>query len=105
MERYALVKGDNELLDEELKREFIGINQSKYGFTGLTRDVQRVRQVFGSSVLIEKASLDDIMLYTVRGTAMFNLLIKDIIVQKKTFWYLLFSFCITAGAFQYYYGC
>lgn len=67
MERYALVKGDNELLDEELKREFIGINQSKYGFTGLTRDVQRVRQVFGSSVLIEKASLEDIMLYTVRG--------------------------------------
>jgi ABC-2 type transport system ATP-binding protein len=67
MERYALVKGDNELLDEELKREFVGINQSKYGFTGLTRDVQRVRQVFGSSVLIEKASLEDIMLYTVRG--------------------------------------
>jgi ABC-2 type transport system ATP-binding protein len=67
MERYAMVKGDNELLDEELKREFIGINQSKYGFTGLTRDVQRVRQVFGSSVLIEKASLEDIMLYTVRG--------------------------------------
>ncbi|MGB4505309.1 MAG: ABC transporter ATP-binding protein [Syntrophaceticus sp.] len=67
MERYALVKGDNELLDEELKREFVGINQNKYGFTGLTRDVHRAHQVFGSSVLIEKASLEDIMLYTVRG--------------------------------------
>ena len=69
MERYALVKGDNELLDEDLKREFVGINQSKYGFTGLTRDVQRASQVFGSSVLIEKASLEDIMLYTVGGNS------------------------------------
>ncbi len=69
MERYALVKGENELLDEELKREFVGINQSKYGFTGLTRDVHRARQLFGSSVLIEKATLEDIMLYTVRGNS------------------------------------
>ncbi|MDD2556622.1 MAG: ABC transporter ATP-binding protein [Syntrophaceticus sp.] len=67
MERYALVKGGNELLDEELKKEFVGINQSKYGFAGLTRDLNRIRQVFGDSVLIEKASLEDIMLYTVRG--------------------------------------
>jgi len=36
MERYALVKGGNELLDEELKKEFVGIKQSSYGFTGLT---------------------------------------------------------------------
>ncbi len=67
MEKYALVKGGNELLDEELKKEFVGIKQSSYGFTGLTRDINRTRQVFGSSVLIEKASLEDIMLYTVRG--------------------------------------
>jgi ABC-2 type transport system ATP-binding protein len=46
MERYALVKGGNELLDEELKKEFVGINQSKYGFAGLTRDLNRTRQVF-----------------------------------------------------------
>jgi len=67
MERYALVKGGNELLDEELKKEFVGIKQSSYGFTGLTSDIHRARQVFGSSVLFEKATLEDIMLYTVRG--------------------------------------
>ena len=67
MERYGLVKGGNELLDEELKKEFVGIKQSSYGFTGLTSDIHRARQLFGSSVLIEKASLEDIMLYTVRG--------------------------------------
>lgn len=67
MERYALVKGDNELLDGEIKKVFVGINQNKYGFTGLTCDAYRVRQLLGSSVLMEKASLEDIMLYTVRG--------------------------------------
>lgn len=67
MERYAVIKGDRELLDPDVRREFIGIRENRFGFEALTGDAERARQVFGNSVLIERASLEEIMLYTIRG--------------------------------------
>jgi ABC-2 type transport system ATP-binding protein len=67
LERYAIVKGERGLLDAELKREFVGVKEHSFGFEGMTADADRVRHILGNSVLIERPTLEEIMLYTVRG--------------------------------------
>ncbi len=67
LERYALVKGGNDLLDRDLRAEFAGIRQHRYGFEALIGDAARARQLFGNEVAIEKPSLEDIMIFMVRG--------------------------------------
>ncbi len=66
IESYAVIKGANELLDASSRKEFIGIKESRHGFEALTSNVERVRSLFRERVLIERPTLDDIMLYTVR---------------------------------------
>ncbi|EEG78812.1 ABC transporter ATP-binding protein [Dethiobacter alkaliphilus] len=68
-ETYALVKGSSELLDTEMKKQFVGLRNSPYGFEGLTADADAARRMFDGRALIEKASLEEIMLYTVKGEA------------------------------------
>lgn len=67
MERYGLVKGSKDLLDRDVRQEFTGIRENNFGFEALTKDVARARSLFKDSVVIERPSLEDIMLYTVRG--------------------------------------
>lgn len=66
-EDYAIVKGGLELLDRETELEFVSIRKSKHGFEALTANKARAEQIFGDMVLIEKASLEDIMYYTKKG--------------------------------------
>lgn len=63
-ENYALVKGGNNLLNEETRTWFAGIRKSDFGFEALTPEVQTIRKIFGSDVVVEKASLEDIMYYS-----------------------------------------
>ena len=67
LENYSIVKGSNGILDKDIRDKFIGINENSFGFEGLTNDTEAVRKSLGDKVLIERASLDDIMVYTVRG--------------------------------------
>lgn len=67
LENYSIVKGNNEILDKDIRDKFIGINENSFGFEGLTNNTQDVRRLLKDKVLIERASLDDIMVYTVRG--------------------------------------
>jgi len=62
-ESYGIVKGANELLNEEIKKSFIHCTQSPYGFEALTMDIPKIRQEFGDSVIIERPSLQDIMVH------------------------------------------
>lgn len=66
-ENYAMIKGDRNLLDKDIKNEFIGIRENAFGFEALTSNVNRIRKIFGNRIVTEKASLDDIMVYSVRG--------------------------------------
>ncbi|MCT4605866.1 MAG: ABC transporter ATP-binding protein [Marinisporobacter sp.] len=68
LENYGIIKGPKEMIDQDIKKEFIGIQQNHFGFEGLTQNINRARQIFKDSVIIEKPSLEDIMLYTVRGS-------------------------------------
>ena len=66
VESYGLVKGAKELLDKDTRREFVSIKETGFGFEALTKDIDKARKLFKGSV-IERASLEDIMVYTVRG--------------------------------------
>jgi ABC-2 type transport system ATP-binding protein len=67
IESYGLVKGNKELLDNDTRREFVSIKETAFGFQALTKDIVKARKVFKDSCIIERASLEDIMVYTVRG--------------------------------------
>jgi len=67
IENYALVKGSKDLLDNNTRGEFVSIKETSFGFVALTKDIIKARKIFKGNCIIEKASLEDIMVYTVRG--------------------------------------
>lgn len=64
MENYAVIKGGNDLLDKETKKHFKGIRKNEFGFEALTDDKNNMTKIFGDKVVIEKATLEDIMYYS-----------------------------------------
>ncbi|MDR7855430.1 ABC transporter ATP-binding protein [Tissierella sp.] len=66
LESYAIVKGGNNLLDKDTRKEFLGIRETNVGFEGLIANSQKIKAIFGNQALIERPSLEDIMVYSVR---------------------------------------
>lgn len=64
MESYAVIKGGNDLLDEETKKHFRGIRKNEFGFEGLTADINNTKKIFGNKIVVEKATLEDIMYFS-----------------------------------------
>lgn len=62
-ENYALVKGPLDLLDRDTEKALIEIHRAPTGFEALTGNIDEVNRVFGNSVIIERANLEDIMYY------------------------------------------
>ena len=60
-ERWGLVKGGLELLDEQVRRTFQGLRETPHGFEALTDNVQGARDHFQDRALVERASLEDIL--------------------------------------------
>ncbi len=67
LDNYCIVKGGTELLNTHTQKAFIGMRKNNFGFEGLASDRENVQTLFRSRVIIEKPSLEDIMLFTVRG--------------------------------------
>ncbi|KKB44987.1 ABC transporter ATP-binding protein [Bacillus thermotolerans] len=65
-ENYALVKGEVELLDRDTEKDFVHIHRTSAGFQALTDNMKAVKHTFGDMVVIERASLEDIM-YNFKG--------------------------------------
>jgi ABC-2 type transport system ATP-binding protein len=63
-EQFVIVKGGNDLLDDETRKSFVGVRSGAFGFEGLTRDRALSERIFQKKVVYEKASLEDIMFYT-----------------------------------------
>ena len=63
-EQFVIVKGGNDLLDDETRKSFVGVRRGAFGFEGLTRDRALSERIFQKKVVYEKASLEDIMFYT-----------------------------------------
>lgn len=66
MENYCLVKGARGLIRDEDKAGFVGIKENQFGFEGLARDRKKLRRLYGDNIVIERPSLEDIMLYFTR---------------------------------------
>jgi len=64
LERWALVKGDPQLLDRLPSNFFRGVRRGQQAFEALTDDAANARRQLGDSVVIDKATLDDVVLYT-----------------------------------------
>ncbi len=62
-EAYALIKGGNDLLDDDTKKNMIAVRSGEYGFEGLTADLKTSKKVFGDQAVYDKASLEDIMFF------------------------------------------
>lgn len=67
LENYALVKGDNSILTPDNRHLFVGIKAGNYGFEAITANAKSAEKEFGSKIVLEKATLDDIMIFTVKG--------------------------------------
>ena len=67
LNKYNIVKGGRDLLTEETRSLFISIKESDFGFQALCGDTARIKSQLGDRVIVEKAGLDDIILYTIRG--------------------------------------
>lgn len=67
LESYGVIKGGKEVLNSDTKKLFVGIRENNYGFEALTDDINGVRGALKDKVIIEKPSLDDIMVYTIKG--------------------------------------
>lgn len=63
-EEYAVIKGSNDLLDRDTEAFLTGIDRTPSGFQALTNQIKKVKEIFGDYVVIENASLEDIMFYT-----------------------------------------
>ncbi len=61
MESYRSVRGDTAALNEEIRPLFMKITEGSFGFTGITKEAERVRRLMPGA-LIEKVSVEDIML-------------------------------------------
>ena len=69
LEKYGLVKGEKKNLPDELRQQLIGLREGNFGFEALTDDAQALRKKFGGEmgVSIERPSLEQIMLFLVKG--------------------------------------
>lgn len=66
IEEYCLVKGSNELLTDHQLGDLIGLRKNAYGFEAMAVNKRQIRERFGDSVIIEKPSLEDIMVFSTR---------------------------------------
>ncbi len=64
LQNWMVVKGDSQLLSDGNRVHLEGWRVCEYGFEALTRQGDSIQQYFDGEILIEKASLEDIMFYT-----------------------------------------
>lgn len=67
LERYQKISGGTEILTEALKQEFVGLKKNKFGFEGLTTNASELRRKYKDEIIVQKPTLEEIMLYTVGG--------------------------------------
>ncbi len=61
---WVLVKGDNNLLNDAARDHLVGWREGEHGFEALASEGADAAKFFDGEVLVERASLEDIMYYT-----------------------------------------
>ncbi|MCD8106180.1 MAG: ABC transporter ATP-binding protein [Lachnospiraceae bacterium] len=65
LNQYRIVKGDVRQLNEPVRKLILNIEETDYGFTGITRQISELKQ-FIPDVIVEHAAIEDIMLANIR---------------------------------------
>lgn len=66
LDTHGLVKGDTMTLNSHTRKLFLTLHETEYGFEGVTNNKAAVRQQM-HGVLVERPTIEDIMLAYVRG--------------------------------------
>jgi len=67
LDRWGIVKGDRRLLNGELSGLLVGTRESPFGAEALTSNAPEIRRRLGAAVVVERARLEDIMVFMGRG--------------------------------------
>lgn len=68
-ETWAVVKGGRELLNGAGRPLFKGLRETPWGVEALTDDLPAVRRAFPSGLVVERASVEDIMVFMDQGAS------------------------------------
>lgn len=66
LDTYRIVKGDAKALTEDVRKLFLSITETSFGFTGVTRQVSRIQSTL-ADVIVERPAIEDIMLANIGG--------------------------------------
>lgn len=66
LDNYRIIKGDIRRLNENIRKLFLQISETTYGFTGITKQAAEVQQ-YVPDVIIERPTIEDIMLGSIEG--------------------------------------
>ena len=66
LDSYRIVKGDMRKMDENIRKLFLRISETAYGFTGITQRVSEVQRYI-PDIIIERPTIEDIMLGNIEG--------------------------------------
>ncbi len=66
LENYGLLKGPKSLMDSIDKKDIVGVKENQYGLETLVRNKNKVMRLFNGKAVMEKPTLDDIMVYYTR---------------------------------------
>lgn len=63
---YRIVKGDVQSLTNDVRKLFLNISETTFGFTGITKQISEVRKFIPDSI-VERPTIEDIMLGNIGG--------------------------------------
>ena len=67
IQNYKIVRGPNDLLDDELKDLTIFHEDNKTGFTALTKEHHVFEELFGNQVMVSNPTIEELMIYLGKG--------------------------------------
>ncbi len=68
LEEFFIVKGRKELLTNQNQENLIGLKVHDFGFEALAKNKKEVARQFGNAILFDKATLEDILVFSTRGS-------------------------------------
>lgn len=66
LDTYRLIKGDVQSLTDDIRKLFLKISETEFGFTGITKQISKIRSYI-PDVIIERPTIEDIMLGNIGG--------------------------------------
>ena len=66
LDTYRIVKGGIQALTPDVRKLFMSISETAFGFTGITKQISEVRK-FIPDVIVERPTIEDIMLGNIGG--------------------------------------